>query len=91
MNKHRPPEIDMTIDGEFVAPPKLPVSTRILISAIVIAIIAGALAIALLALWLALIILPVAFGAAVLAWGIFRYRIWRAQRSVAGRQDVWRP
>lgn len=91
MSKHRPPELDMTIDGEFVAPPTMPVSTRILVWAIVIAMIAGALSLAALALWLALIILPVAFGAGIVAWGVFRYRIWRSQRSVAGRQQIWRP
>jgi hypothetical protein len=87
MNQRRPPELDMTINGEFVTPPKAPLSSRILMAAIVIAILAGALCLAAFALWLALIILPVAFAAAVVAWAMFRYRVWRAQRSTA----IWRP
>jgi hypothetical protein len=43
MNNHRPPELDMTVDGEFVSPPTPPVASRILMWAVVIAIIAGAL------------------------------------------------
>jgi len=91
MKIQRPPELDMTIDGEFVSPPKSPVSTRIMVWAIVIAIIAGGLSLAALALWVALIILPVALGAAVIAWAMFRYRMWRAQRSVGGQRNLWRP
>jgi hypothetical protein len=59
--------------------------------AVVIAVMAGALTVAALALWLALIILPVAFGAAVVAWAMFRYRAWQAQRSVGGQRGIWRP
>ncbi|HEY0183879.1 MAG TPA: hypothetical protein VGC09_13815 [Rhodopila sp.] len=81
----------MTIDGEFVSPRTVPLSTRIFMWAIVVAVIAGALSIAAFALWLALLILPVALGAAVVAWAVFRYRIWRIQRSMATQQNVWRP
>ena len=34
--------------------------------------------VALLALWVAAVIIPVALGAAVVAWGLWRYRVWRA-------------
>lgn len=91
MNQHRPPELDMTIDGAFVSPPTAPITSRILMWAVVIAIIAGGLSLAAFALWLALLILPVAFAAAVVAWGIFRYQVWRAQRSMGGQRAVWRP
>jgi hypothetical protein len=91
MIERRPPELDMTIDGEFVAPPPAPVASRVLLWAVVIAVIAGALAIAAFALWLALMILPVAVGAAVIAWGMMRYRIWREQRLMGGQQGLWRP
>ncbi len=91
MENHRPPELDMTLDGEFVSPPTPPVSTRIIMWAVVVAMIAGALCIAAFALWIALIILPVAFGAAVIAWALFRYRLWRAQHSMSGQRNVWRP
>ena len=41
MNQHRPPELDMTIDGAFVSPPTAPITSRILMWAVVIAIIAA--------------------------------------------------
>jgi hypothetical protein len=90
MPQRRPPELDMTIHGEFVSPPRAPISSRILAWAIVVAVLAGALSLAAFALWLALLILPVVFGAAVVAWVAFRYRVWRAQRLMAGRSSVWR-
>lgn len=84
----------MTLAGEFVpppTPPTPPLSTRILVWAVVIAIIAGGLSLAAFALWLALLILPVALGAAVIAWALYRYRVWRAQKSFANQRSVWRP
>jgi membrane protein implicated in regulation of membrane protease activity len=81
----------MTLNGEFVSPPTVPISTRILMWAVVVAVIAGALSVAAFALWIALIILPVAFAAGVVAWATFRYRVWKAQRSMAGQRSVWRP
>lgn len=81
----------MNLQGEFVSPPRAPVSSRILFWAIVVAVLAGALAVAAFALWLAFMILPVAVGAAAVAWIMYRYRVWRAQRSVAGQRGVWRP
>jgi hypothetical protein len=91
MNQRRPPELDMTLEGEFVSPPTAPVSSRILLWAIVVAIMAGALSLAAFALWLALFILPFAVGAGVVAWGMYRYRVWQAQRAVAGQRNLWRP
>ena len=91
MNQRVPPELDMTINGDFVSPPKAPVTSRILMWAIVVAVLAGAISLAALALWVALLILPVALGAAVIAWAMLRYRVWRAQRSMAGRQNIWQP
>jgi hypothetical protein len=88
MNQRRPPELDMTIDGELVSLQKPPVASRVLIWAVLIAIIAGALSLAAFALWIALLILPVALGAAVIAWAMFRYRIWRAQRTVGTQRRV---
>ena len=91
MNQRRPPELDMTLQGEFVEPPTAPISSRILMLAFVIAVIAGCLALAAFALWLALVILPVALGAAAVAWVMYRYRVWRAQRAISGQQNFWRP
>jgi hypothetical protein len=91
MIQRRPPELEMTVEGEFVSPPAPPVSTRILMWAVVIAVIAGALSLAAIALWLALLILPVALGAAVVAWAMVRYRVWRLQRELRGQRGPWRP
>jgi hypothetical protein len=91
MNERRPPELEMTVNGEFVSPPSAPIASRIFMWAIVIAVLAGALSLAAFALWIALIILPVAFVAAVVAWGMFRFRVWQAQRSMGGQRGVWRP
>ena len=84
----------MTIEGEFRTPPKPPVLNRMLVWAVLIAVISGAIALAAIALWLALIILPIAVAAAIVAWAIYRYQAWRAGTSIRGMQggsrDVWR-
>ena len=90
MNPRRPPELDMTLNGEFVAPRATPITSRILMWALIVAIIAGGISFAAFALWLALLVLPVALGAAVLAWAMVRYRVWRAQQMGRARQNVWR-
>jgi hypothetical protein len=91
MKQHRPPELEMTLDGEFVAPPAAPIASRVFMWAVVVAVIAGALSVAAFALWIALLILPVAVGTAVVAWAMFRYRVWRAQHSMGGQRNIWRP
>ncbi len=91
MTQRRPPELDMTIEGEFVSPPTAPISSRILLWAIIVAVMAGALSLAAFALWLALFILPIAVGAGVVAWGLYRFRVWRAQKSLGGQRNLWRP
>jgi hypothetical protein len=91
MKDRRPPELEMTVNGEFVSPPTAPITSRIFMWAIVIAVLAGALSLAAFALWIALIILPVAFAAAVVAWAMFRYRVWQAQRAMGAQRDLRRP
>lgn len=82
----------MTPEGEFRTPPKPPLATRIMLWAVIVAVIAGALALAAFALWIALIILPVALAAACIAWLIWRFQVWRAGGRIGGRQrDLWRP
>lgn len=80
----------MTLQGGFVSPPKRPVTTRIMLWAIVVAVIAGGLSFAALALWVALTILPIALGALVVVWGIYRYRVWRAQMLFSRQRNVRR-
>lgn len=45
--------------------------------AILVAIVAAALAIAGLVLWFALLLIPVAIGAALVAWVLWRWQVWR--------------
>lgn len=88
MSDRSPPELDMTLDGEFVTPPKPTVAARVLLWALIIATVAGAITIAALALWLAMLLLPIAVGAALVAYGVFRYQLWRGQKSFSGERDL---
>lgn len=80
----------MTLEGDFVSPPQTPIASRIMVWAIVIAIITGGFTLAALALWLAMLVLPVAVGAAAIGYLMFRYRMWRA-RQMRGPNAVWSP
>jgi hypothetical protein len=93
MNNHRSSDrdLDMTLEGRFVEPPRPPLLPRVMLWAIIVAVLAGALSIAAFALWFALLILPVAVGAAVVAYVVFRFQSWRAQRSVGSQRNLWRP
>jgi hypothetical protein len=75
------PTLDMTPDGQFVTPPRPSWSAKLLRWAIVVAVLAGMLAVAALVLWAALILIPVAIGAALVAYGLFRYRMWQARKA----------
>jgi hypothetical protein len=90
------PVIDVTPDGHFVDPARPPTAlpAQVFGVAVLVAVLAGAAAMALLALWLALQLIPIAIGAAIVAYGVFRFQMWRARRggSLFGRQrDVFRP
>lgn len=74
------PTLDMTPDGQFRAPPPTPWATKLLRYAIVVAVLAGAFAVAALVLWAALIMIPIAIGAALVAYGAFRWKMWKARR-----------
>jgi len=73
--------LDMTPDGQFRTPPQAPWAARILRYAIVVAVLAGALAAAALVLWFALLLIPVAIGAALIAYAAFRWRLWKLRRG----------
>jgi membrane protein implicated in regulation of membrane protease activity len=90
MTERSAPELDMTLEGEFVSPPRLPITSRILVWVILIAVIAGSLTLAAFALWLALLIFPIALGAAIIAWVLFKFQVWRGQKSLGGQGDLWR-
>jgi hypothetical protein len=48
------------------------------------------LALAALVLWFALMLIPVAIAAALVAYGAFRWRMWRMRNSLRGHRDVVR-
>ncbi len=91
------PVIDMTPDGQFATParPSSVLPAQVFGVAILVAVVAGAGAIALLALWLAFTLLPIAIGAALIAYGLFRFRLWRARQASGGsfgrQRDIFRP
>lgn len=86
------PVLDMTPDGDFVvrgpaaAGPTL--GARVMGISIIVAVLAGLLGAALIALWLALQLIPIAIGAGLIAYGVFRFQTWRAGKSL-GRQGNW--
>lgn len=90
MKEHLPPEIEMRPDGSFVDPPALPLSAKVFRVALVVAVLAAALAGAVFLVGVALFMIPLALGSAVVAWGAFRYRMWKMGRSVGGGRDVFR-
>jgi hypothetical protein len=72
-----PPPLEMTLDGRFREPPAAPITAQIGRVALVVAALATVGAVALLALWFALVLIPVAVGAGLIAWGILRFQQWR--------------
>lgn len=82
----------MTPDGRFARPAGAPVLPRVIAIAVIVAVLAGAAAVASLLLSLALALLPIVAGAAAVAYGAFRWRVWRARRgSGCGDRDLFRP
>ena len=83
MKRQRTVIIDMTPDGEFRAPPgagaRLSWPTRIAATAALAALILGAITLAAFAFWLAVTLLPVILIAALIAYGAFRFQLWRGR------------
>jgi hypothetical protein len=77
--RFEPPTIDMTPDGRFREPPSVPIATKVGRTALIVAVLATAGAVALLALWFALAMIPIAIGAALVAYVALRFQRWRGQ------------
>ena len=73
----------MRIDGSFAAPQRrtAPISFKLMVGAILLAVVAGAIAFAALALWILSMVLPVVIGAVLFAWATMKFRRWQASRS----------
>jgi uncharacterized membrane protein len=77
--------ITLRPDGEIEVERRTPWLMRIAVAAALLALIAGGVALALLAFWLAMILIPIAIVAALIAFAIGRFEIWRAER----RRRYW--
>ena len=86
-------QLDMTPDGRFRTPPRMPFSTQVIAVAVMLAVVGGAVAFAALALWVALTLIPVVLVAVLVAVAMIRFKIWRAQRRAAsfGGPGIRRP
>lgn len=85
------PQLDLRPDGGFVRRPSgIPWSIRIGTVAALVALAAVGMAGAVLAFWLLMMLLPVIVVAGVVAWGAFRFQLWRARRGAAGVPTRWR-
>jgi len=84
MEQDRPLIIDMTAQGEFAAETAQPVPAPFLfklgLGAALVALVAGAVAVAAVFLWVASVLVPVALVAAAVAYGAFRFQLWRARK-----------
>jgi hypothetical protein len=80
--------IDMTLEGEFVAPPRQarpPIGARIMLWAIVAMVLAVTLLIVAVTFWFVVMLLPLVLAAALIAYLAFRYQLWRAGRFTIRR------
>jgi hypothetical protein len=80
--------LDMTPEGEFVAPPsgyrggtQAPWSARLLRAAVLVAVLGGMVIVAGLAIWLAVLMIPVVLIAGAVAYGAYRWRLWQMMRG----------
>ena len=87
----RPPTLDMRLDGSFRTPPRagLPLSFKLMMGGILIALTAGAVAFAALAVWVMSMVLPVLLVAGLFTWGMVRFRRWQAIRAMSGSRSIY--
>jgi succinate-acetate transporter protein len=81
--------IDMTLEGDFVAPPppsRPPIGTRIMLWAIVTMVLAVTVLIVALTFWFVVMILPLVLAAGLIAYLAFRYQLWRTGGSFTIRR-----
>ena len=85
-----PPTLDMRLDGSFNTPPRtVPLSFKLMLGGMMVALAAGAIAFAALALWVLSMVLPVLIVAGLFAWGMMRFRRWQAMRAMSGSRSLY--
>jgi len=85
--------IDMTLEGEFVAPPpppRPPIGARIMVWAIVTMVLAVTVLIVALTFWFVVMLLPLVLAAGLIAYLAFRYQMWRGGNSFVVRRGPGR-
>ena len=90
--RKEPPILEMTVEGDFVTPPPNATpsfGTQVLIWVAAFAAIVVSCAVAVFALWLLAVLLPVALLAGIVAYAMFRYRMWRSGGSIQGGSIRW--
>ncbi len=83
----------MTLEGDFVSPPtppRPPIGARIMMWAIVAMVLAVTVLIVALTFWFVVMILPLVFAAALIAYLAFRYQVWRSGGSFTIRRGPYR-
>ena len=76
-------QLDMTPDGTFLSGSQIPQSgfgNKVLRVALLVAGLAVLGAMAAFAFWMLAILIPVAIGAGIIAYGMIRYRIWQIKK-----------
>ena len=78
-----PPTLDMLPDGSFRRPPPagVPLSFKLLVVAVLVAVVAGAIAVAALAIWVFSMVLPILILAGAAAWATLKFRRWQSLRG----------
>ena len=86
-----PPTLDMRPDGSFRTPPKVgvPLSFKLMMGGMLVALTAGAIAFAALAIWVFSMVLPVLVVAGLFAWGMLRFRRWQSTRAGSGSRSLF--
>ena len=87
----RPPTLDMRLDGSFRTPPRagLPLSFKLMMGGVLLALTAGAVAFAALAIWVMSMVLPVLLVAGLFTCGMVRFRRWQAIRAMSGSRSLY--
>lgn len=75
--------IDMDLEGHIRPPAASPLMGRVLRAAVVVAALGTMLGVGLLALGLALALIPIVLMAALVAWGAFRFQMWRRRADLS--------
>ena len=77
--------IDMTLEGDFIAPPRPAASGRVMLWAITAIMLSVAALIVAAALWFVVMILPAILVMGAAGYLFFRYQGWRARQGVRWR------